>query len=682
MANTELDLTLQSRRAVDTPLFKTRVNLRDDGAVRTVGVDWDEPAADRVVTVRDPGGDDDFVFAAAAQNLTNKTAPNPTNPTDIANKSYVDSVAGGGVADATSGSGGAVKGVSTADSDKGLEITGGASAILAAKVTAPVQFDGGGNIEVALATSAPAGGTTGIMTADEDEALLLVAGNLQVKTDGTTIQKNGSGELEVIGGGGGGPIGLVSQRVEFFQDIVGGFTPPNDILVGTDVSAQEFPQGADTGLKAEFQVPQDYFSGALEILLVERMDSASGSNQIRLQYEYEIVDVSGGSIGSTGPTGVNYTTLATTDFRRQSFLSITAGTFAAGDTISFRLKRIGTDGGNDLHPGDFNLVAFEWRYTAIVDQRVAFQAINFFENALGETPTVSGLFIGTDIAVESFITGADSGLKVAFIVPDNWDEASQVEIRGTYAMSSAAGAATVRLETTGEIVDTVGGTINALGLTNFDFSPPNDTDPHSTGILRTIPASALNKGDSVKIALARRVAVGGNHAGDFYLVNVSVVFRVTPASGFTNVQVTERHLPLATFTNASGAGVFGDTISDLGGDFAHYDQLRSTVGAGVLHAEYEGRLAQGQTEIASIKLNFRGVGGSPQYILRVYAEGTGQVYASALTAAPGAAVEVVLTDLDLSAQPAAPQFRYFVVVEAAIDVGEQVLVSRPFVRQE
>jgi hypothetical protein len=85
--------------------------------------------------------------------------------------------------------------------------------------------------------------------------------------------------------------------------------------------------------------------------------------------------------------------------------------------------------------------------------------------------------------------------------------------------------------------------------------------------------------------------------------------------------------------------------------------------------------------ITSIKFNVKGIGASPQYTLKIYAEGTGQVFTSGLIAAPGVATLVAKTDLDLSAQPTG-QKRFFVVIEAAIDIGEAVLVSRPFVRKE
>jgi hypothetical protein len=40
---------------------------------------WNDPAAERDLTIIDPGGDDSFVFAAATQTLTNKTIDGDVN---------------------------------------------------------------------------------------------------------------------------------------------------------------------------------------------------------------------------------------------------------------------------------------------------------------------------------------------------------------------------------------------------------------------------------------------------------------------------------------------------------------------------------------------------------------------------------------------------------------------------
>jgi hypothetical protein len=98
---------------------------------------------------------------------------------------------------------------------------------------------------------------------------------------------------------------------------------------------------------------------------------------------------------------------------------------------------------------------------------------------------------------------------------------------------------------------------------------------------------------------------------------------------------------------------------------------------------FQGRLDVLQNLLSRIKISIRGTGASPQYQLKIYAEGSGAVavYDSGLLAAPGTLTETLLTDLDLSSQPTGDK-RYHVVVEVTIDSGETVEITRPFVRQE
>lgn len=119
-------------------------------------------------------------------------------------------VSAGTVSTATSAPGGGSQGVVTADEDKGLEI---ASGILEAKVDgSSIQFNGSGELEavgggIVSTTVSGSGdtGTLGITRGNEDEGLESnVSGTMRVKYDGTSIQTNGSGELEVIAGG---PLG-------------------------------------------------------------------------------------------------------------------------------------------------------------------------------------------------------------------------------------------------------------------------------------------------------------------------------------------------------------------------------------------------------------------------------------------------------------------------------------------
>lgn len=686
MPPTEVNLDVQTDRDLTEPRIRTRMALKDDGATRSTFVDWDEPAgADRSVNIPDPQANTEFVLGSTPQTLSNKKYTGPTvAPDDMVNKDYVDTAVAGGGANATSAPGGGTEGLVTADEDLGLEITGGpANAVLGIKAGTGTQFDGSGNLQVVQALAGPGGATQGRVSADTLLGLDIVGGVMRAKVDGTTMQFNGAGELESLGGSGGAGTGTISRLIGFGQQIDGGVPQPADVLVGSDVSALQFPDGSLSGEKFEFQVPDDYAAGSLEFSFVYRMSTADPSNQIRISNEAEIVDVSAGTIDSATyvETQSNFLTPTTTDFVRQSVFTIASGDFAAGDKISWRFRRYGADGVNDTHGGALEVAAVLVAYDVVADSRVAVQPINFFEDAVGENPVGTGNLIGTDVSVTTYPTGTDAGQKFKFVVPDNWDEISPVTIRAVYAMSSASAGSTVRLNTYGEVVEATGGTISALGSVDFDFTPPNDTDPHQTTVLREIPNTAISKGDAVSLTLARRTAVGGNHPGDFELVSVVVTFRIAGTGAITAVTITEGLLGPGSFDNPSGPGVFSEITTDLA-DFNYYHRLRSTVAAGALDVSFAGRLGLGQTQVTSIKVTIKGVGPTPMYNLKVYAEGTGLVYSSGPTAAPLAPTEIVLTDLDLSAQPAAPQFRYFVVVEATINNGDDVLVGLPLVRQE
>ena len=115
--------------------------------------------------------------------------------------------------------------------------------------------------------------------------------------------------------------------------------------------------------------------------------------------------------------------------------------------------------------------------------------------------------------------------------------------------------------------------------------------------------------------------------------------------------------------------------------------MASTTAAGRVDVEFSGRLRSTQTEITSIIIPIKGQNGgpTPQYQVKVYVEGSGasNVYTgSALLAeTTGTRILVSLTDADLSAQPTGER-RFFVVVEATLDSGEELRVGTPFVRQE
>jgi len=598
---------------------------------------------------------------------------------------------GGGELEATPGAvpigtaapGGGTLGRLALDSDLGLDATAGVARV---KVDgASVQFNGGGQLSVPDGTAAPGGGTKGKLALDSSLGLDATAGVARVKVDSTSVQFNGSGELEVVGAGGG-TTGSVSYEAPFTRNIpaITAITPG---IVGTNISSARYIKASGTtGERFEFNVGDDYFSGNLEIILVYRMSSAvaAPNNQVRISAQAQIVNPATGALDllSYPDTPSNLTVPDnSTDFTRQTVLTIADGDFERGSYIAVAIKRIGGDV-LDLHTGDLEVVAYTWRYTAIVDSRVVVQAADFFSDADGETPTTP-ITIGTLIDAVNMPTAADSAVKFTFLVTDNWDTAADAIVYLSFIMSAAL-SGTVRFETYGEIANVQTGAIVAIPNEDFDFSPDATTDPQQR-VVRAIPQSLLSKGSYVTIVVARRTAVVGNHGGDLWLTAARAALTTAPVTGFASVLVTETYLPGPVYGNVSGTISTDPDYPDFAGDFETLHRAASSSAAGRVDAAFEGRLAFGQTTVEEIKVGFKlGTGASPQYVLKVYAEGSGAtpVYDSgAPVTAPALYTEVTITSGMLSGQPAGLG-RFFVVVEAYIDAGEALLFSRPFVRQE
>jgi len=692
MATTRQNLDIQSDLVMTEPTVQDRMLLKDAASVQTLYLDFDEPAAaDRTVNFEDPGANDTVAYLNKAQVFQNKQiSTTPSAGDDITNKTYVDTQVASGTPTATSGSGGGTEGKLTMDEDKGLLIVGGVAELKVDNTT--IQFNGSGQIEVVGgvipdATSGSGGGTKGQITADADKGLEITTGILEIKVDGTTIQFNGSGELEFISGsGGGGPTGVVSSEPQFTEDITGISPPANGTTGGGDISTLDFEANLLEGTRFAFSVPDDYFSGDLTLSVVQAMSSASGAGSIEITTQAKIVDVSAGVIDSLSypQTQASLTVPTTTDVERRAFLTIADGDFASGDTIQVLYRRVGNDVG-DVHAGDQQVLSFQFAYTAVVDSRIATRQTKFFENAPGETATTPNTISGGDISVEDFLTAADNGLRFDFIVPDNWDQISNAEIRFTYVMSASDAAGVVRLETRAKLARVVSGSIDTISPANFDFTPGAGaaTVPKQTTSVMSISASSMSKGDAITAIAVRRGTAGADtHTGNFQLICAVITFGTIATTGVSAVTIREEYLNQGIFGNASGAGVNGDTnFADLGGDFETFDNLSSTVASGSLDVSYEGRLGGLQTAIKQIRFFIKGTGTSPQYTLNVYAEGTGLVHTDGPNAAPVGATEIVKTDVDLSAQPTGTK-RFFVVLTADIDASEAVLVSRPFVRLE
>ena len=664
---------------------------------------------------------------------------------DLANKDYVDSSITAAVGDATSAPGGGTKGRATADEDKGLLITPGAILEVKISTTEGIEFDGTGNIRQkisttegvdfngsgelrakiditqgsqysaggavipridgatitlngsgqlqsgggATSTSAPGGGSLGIVTADENFGLLITAGILTVKIDPATLQFNGSGELEVIGGGsGGGATGTTSHRVGFTRNInlPSVIAPPNSINVGTEIDTLEHPDGITTGQRFEITIPEDYFDGDLLIQAIFQQDAAiaAPNNQVRLTTQAEIVNITSGVIdGASYPeTPLSLITPDTSvAFTRSTILTIADGDFSRGHTINVFIKRLGGDAA-DLASANWNVVAYEYSYTTVVDSRIATQTVEFFGNTVAGAPP-SKTLIGTEIDVLSYAPSVDQDQKFTFVVPDNWDGLSDAQIFLNYSMDGVVGSI-LRLNTDGEIVDIATGTINAIPSVNFDLGPTADTDPHRVTV-RNIPAALLSLGSSVTIVLERTGSDGADvNADSFQLISASIAFLVTPISGYQAILVSEGYLELPNFNVITDPGIDADLTYPLfGSTLDTLVTMSSTVASGRVDVAFPGRLAATQTQIGQIRISFSGAGASPQYHLKVYAEGFGAtpVFDSGLTVAPGATSELTIPAASLSGQPSV-QGRYHVVVEAFLDAGETLNMSLPFVRQE
>ncbi len=687
MADTRQNLDIQSDKVLTQPTVQTRMVLKDSGATQSLFVDWDEPAvADRTVNFEDPGGDDAVVYKDLAQVLQNKQITTvPAAGDDVTNKTYVDAAIIAGLGVATSGSGGGTTGTLTMDSDKGLLITAAVAEVKVDGTT--IQFDGSGNLEVFVdATGGSGGATKGLVTGDTDKGLDITAGVAEVKVDGVSVQFNGAGELEFITAPPLSATGTVSGSPTFTENIIAVTPPVNGSTASGDISTLDFENGVIEGTRFAIPVPDDYFTGGITLSVVQQMDAADVAGSIEIETTAKIIDVTNGVIDSASYPATQSTLAVpvTTVVERRDFLTIADGDFAPGDVVQVLYKRLGNDVG-DTNLADQQVLMFQFAYIAIINGRVANRQVKFFENAVGETATTPATISAGDVTVEEFPTAIDTGLKFDFSIPDNWDEISNAEIRLSYAMSVSDAAGVVRIEPRAKIARVTGGTIDTIAPTNFDFTPGAgaSTVPKITSSIMSIPLASISKGDVVTVVVARRGSVGADtHTGDFQLLCASISFGVLPATTVGAITIREDYLSQGTFGNASGAGVSGDTLFPaFGGDFETFDELSSTVAAGTLDVAYEGRLGGLNTDITEIRFFVKGTGASPTYTLNVYAEGTGVVHTDGPNAAPVGSTEIIKTSVDLSAQPAGSK-RFFVVVTANIDAGETVLVSRPFVRLE
>lgn len=591
----------------------------------------------------------------------------PVTPDDVVNKDYVDTaLAGVSIGDAGAGPdpAGGVKGAVTMNQDKGLDV--GLAGVAEAKVSnnEGMEFNGSGQMRVKVDPS--------------QGSEYSVGGAVIPRVDGVTVTVNGLGQLESAGGGGGGGAltGQISMSPEFTRDITA-VTAPSSGTLGTETDTLDYPDASTTGQRFEWQVPVDYNSGDITLLASYAMGAAVGApnNQVRLEVQVEVIGAAGialqplNAFNLVVPDG-------TTDIQRDTILVVSSAAFVPGDTLQFFIKRIGADVA-DLAATTWRVINFEVSYISSISNRGVTDRIETLRDT--DEPATTPVIIGTDTDAESYPTGSDAEQKFSFVVPGNWDTTTPPQIICQYAMSSAA-VGTVRLATEGEVSRVNVGTLDPIAIVNFDLVPPVDTDPHLTTAIRQLDPSGLDPGDFVTLKLARRTGVGGNHAGDFRLIAVQVVWAIK----ITTVSADERYMELSTFEIVTTPGVWGDTgVPNFAGDFEVYDTMYSVVGGGRINAIYFGRLRSDQTKLTAIRIPVKGVG-SAQYKINIHVDGSGavNVYSgSALTPAPGAVSDIVISELDLTAQPVGKK-RYHVVVEAHVGAGDNLLVGRPFVSQE
>jgi hypothetical protein len=109
--------------------------------------------------------------------------------------------------------------------------------------------------------------------------------------------------------------------------------------------------------------------------------------------------------------------------------------------------------------------------------------------------------------------------------------------------------------------------------------------------------------------------------------------------------------------------------------------MEATAGPGSLAISYQGRLGALSSTIKRVSAFIKGTAGVT-YTILVRAEGTGIVYTNGPVAPPLGSTEILLTDLDLSGQPISNK-RFAVIFQITFTgAGQNMLVSRPFVRLE
>lgn len=496
------------------------------------------------------------------------------------------------------------------------------------------------------------------------------------------IDENEAGTLA-----GGFAVAPISWTPTIVQDISG--PPTLSTMPGSQISTLDHADGVTSGLKFEFAVPENYDSGPLQLQVVYAMSTAvaSPNNVVVLSVGAEIADATGGGIDvatyAQAPVSVTTPDNSTNVDRSITILSIMEGDFASGDKIIFLVERLGGNG-SDVHTGAFKLLEFLVVYDGQVAPNVAMHQVSVYSDA-GGTPAVPGTKSSFDTL--DFQEGFTHEQKFQWVIPDNWDGVSDFHVRFTYAMTTAGGG-DVRFDFSGNAASITTGLVTTLPFATFIIPTFTDTEPHRTTVVYAIPGFGRAAGDVITVVFNR--PSGGlfdTHTGNFQLLGTTVSIG-QGGSTATTTEIDEIYLPHRDFRIITMAGVNAEQESaDFATEFELWAFMSSTVAAGRVDVEWQGRLRATQTKITSIKIPVRGQGGGPTpgYQIKVYVEGSGStnVYSgSVLTPeTTGARSVVTITEGDLTAQPIGEK-RYFVVVEAYLDAGEELRVGTPFVKQE
>ena len=486
---------------------------------------------------------------------------------------------------------------------------------------------------------------------------------------------------------GGYAVGSVSWSPEVVQDISG--PPTLGTLPGSSINTQDHANAVTSGLKFEFTVPENYDAGPIRLQAVYAMSTAvaSPNNVIVLNVGAEIADATGGAIdtGTYAPGTVALTTPDNlTDVARSAtLLTISELDFSIGDKLVFLIERLGAHGA-DVHTGSWQLVDYMVLFSGQVAVNAAMHQVEVFSNT-GGTPAVAGTKASFDTL--DFQEGSTHEQKFQWTVPDNWDGTSDFHVRFTYAMTSSL-AAGVRLNFSGDTSSVTTGAVTALPGATFIVPAPADTNVHRTTVAHSVAGIGRTAGDTIVLAISRPSADPlDTHTGNWQLIGAQVYIGQGGGAP-VGTEFDERYLTHRNFRIITLAGVNAEQESPaFAGDFELWAFMTSSVAAGRVDVEWQGRLRATQAEIKSIIIPIRGQSGgpTPEYQVKVYVEGSGaaNVYTGSalIPEVTGTRILVSLTDGDLSAQPSGEK-RFFVVVEASLDAGEELRVGTPFVRQE